>query len=291
MKLCASCQKSFSSDSWACPHCGFEPKKVDGFLTFAPDLAYQNDGFPADAFDRLIRLEEGNFWFRSRSKLILWTLARHFKNARSFIEIGCGNGYVLSGIQKAFPRLRLFGSEVYQQGLRHASQRLPSAEFIQMDARAIPFENYFDAAGAFDVLEHIPEDEKVLASLFQALSPGGGLVITVPQHQFLWTYADRFAGHVRRYSAREMREKMERTGFKVEQVISFISLLLPLMLLSRWLQGNDPLKYDPEAELNINPVLNFILEKILDFERLFIRLGLRLPWGGSLLVIARKEKL
>jgi SAM-dependent methyltransferase len=290
MKLCPSCRHSFNSADWICPQCHFEPKKVDGFLSFAPELAYENDGFPADGFDRLVRLEAGNFWFRSRSKIILWALDKYFKNTARFLEIGCGNGYVLSCVHQLFPNVNLFGSEVYQQGLHHASKRIPTAEFFQMDARAIPFENHFDVIGAFDVLEHISEDEKVLASMFQAVVPGGGILITVPQHRFLWTYADTFAGHVRRYSSRELKEKAEKAGFKVEAVISFISFLLPLMLLSRLLQGNNPKKYDPEAELRLNPIMNIVLEKILDFERFLIRLGLRLPWGGSLLLVARKEK-
>ena len=290
MNLCPSCHKSFSSTDWSCPHCRFEPKKADGFLSFAPELAYGNDGFPADGFDRLVRLEAGNFWFRSRSKLILWAIKKYFKNADAFFEIGCGNGYVLSCIQKTFPNLKLFGSEVYQQGLHHASQRIPTAEFFQMDARTIPFENHFDVIGAFDVLEHISEDEKVLSSIFRAVTPGGGILITVPQHRFLWTYADKFAGHVRRYSNQELRDKAEKVGFKVEGLISFVSFLLPPMLLSRLLQGNNPQKYDPEAEWRLNPVMNILLEKTLDLERLLIRLGLRMPWGGSLLLVARKEK-
>ena len=264
MKLCTSCHRSFTSTDWICPHCGFEPKRVDDFLSFAPELAYDNEGFPADGFDRLLRLEAGNFWFRSRSKLILWAIKKYFKNANGFLEIGCGNGYVLSCVQNNFPNLNLFGSEVYQQGLHHAAQRIPTAEFFQMDARTIPFENHFDIIGAFDVLEHIQEDEKVLSSVFQAVNPGGGILITVPQHRYLWTYADKFAGHVRRYSHQELKAKAEKVGFKVEILVSFVSFLLPFMLLSRLLQGNNPEKYDPEAELRLNPLVNIILEWILD---------------------------
>ncbi len=290
MKLCLACHHLFNDTHWICPHCHFEVKKVNGFLSFAPQLAYSNEGFPADGFDRLVQLEAGHFWFRSRSKLILWALSKYFKNANSFLEIGCGNGYVLSCVHQVLPSIKLFGSEVYQQGLHHASQRIPTAEFFQMDARFIPFENHFDLIGAFDVVEHISEDEKVLSSIFQAVVPGGGVLITVPQHRFLWTYADDFTGHIRRYSSQELREKAEKAGFKVEGLVSFMSLLLPLMLLSRLLQGNNPQKYDPKAELCLNPIMNFLLEKILDFERLLIRLGLKISWGGSLLLIARKEK-
>ncbi len=41
------------------------------------------------------------------------------------------------------------------EGLKYAKQRVPGAEFIQMDATEMPFENEFDAIGAFDVLELI----------------------------------------------------------------------------------------------------------------------------------------
>jgi len=288
MKLCPSCKRTFNSVDWVCPYCKFKPKNINGFLAFAPDLAYDNEGFPSDGFDRLFRLEESHFWFRSRNKLILWTLTKYFKNFSSFLEIGCGNGYVLSAVNKVFPNLKIFGSEVYQQGLKYASQRVPVANFFQMDARVIPFENQFDVIGVFDVLEHILEDELVLKSAFKSIVPGGGILITVPQHRFLWTYVDKFSGHVRRYSAKELKEKVEKAGFKIERLTSFVSLLLPLMLLSRLLQGNNKDSYDPEAELHQNPIVNLILEKILDLERVLIQIGLTMPFGGSLLVVARK---
>jgi len=107
MKLCLSCHHSFTSENWVCPHCHYEPQKIEGFLFFAPTLAYNNELFPADAFDSLIRLEEINFWFRSRSKLILWALSKYFKNANNFLEVGCGNGYVLSCLNKKFTNIKI----------------------------------------------------------------------------------------------------------------------------------------------------------------------------------------
>ncbi|MFN5857527.1 MAG: SAM-dependent methyltransferase, partial [Pseudanabaenaceae cyanobacterium] len=67
------------------------------------------------------------------------------------------------------------------------------------------------------------------------------------------------------------------------------SLLLPLMLLSRLSQRNKSQNYDPLTEFRISKFLNFFLEKILDFERLFVKLGCTFPLGGSLLVIAYKK--
>ena len=79
-----------------------------------------------------------------------------------------------------------------------------------MDARRIPFEREFDVVGAFDVLEHIVEDEDVLGQMFKATRPGGGLLVTVPQHPFLWSASDEHAMHQRRYSRAELRRKVER---------------------------------------------------------------------------------
>ena len=63
---------------------------------------------------------------------------------------------------------------------RHAKGRVPFAHFMQVDVRRVPFVEQFDAIGALDVLEHIKEDEAVLAQLHSALKPGGVLLLTVP---------------------------------------------------------------------------------------------------------------
>ena len=125
------------------------------------------------------------------------------------------------------------GSEIYSEGLDYAANRVKRAALFQMDARDIPFESEFDVIGAFDVLEHIEEDEQVLEQVFRAVSPGGGIMLTVPQHRFLWSQQDEYACHVRRYEAKELRDKVEKAGFQVEWATSFVTLLLPLMVMSR----------------------------------------------------------
>ena len=105
-----------------------------------------------------------------------------------------------------------------------------------MDARRIPFECEFDVVGAFDVLEHLVEDESALAQMFNAARPGGGLLVTVPQQRYLWSASDEYAMHQRRYSRAELRAKVESAGFQIERITSFNSLLLPLMILSRMQQ-------------------------------------------------------
>src|SRR5579872_3081396 len=246
VKKCAICAQAFSSPSWKCPKCGYQPMEKGGVISFTSPSALESETFPSSGFDRLAPLEAGNFWFRSRNRILLWAFQKYFPLAGSFFEIGCGNGFVLSAFEDRFPRVQMAGSEMFEQGLVYARQRLKRTALYQMDALAIPFQSEFDVLGAFDVLEHIPQDEQVLAQMREAVTPGGGILLTVPQHPFLWSYGDEFAKHARRYRAKELREKIERAGFEVVDAVSFVSLLLPLMLFSRLGQKKE--NYDPEGE-------------------------------------------
>lgn len=288
MKRCLACGATFPAKSLCCSACGAEPIAIDGFPAYAPDLAYSGGGFKISYFADLAQLEAGHFWFQVRNQLIIWAIKRYCSQVRSFLEIGCGTGYVLSGIAKAYPDVKLQGSEIFTAGLAFAAGRQPTIDFMQMDARDIPFVDEFDAIGAFDVLEHIEEDEQVLVQIHKALNPHGILLITVPQHPWLWSQADSYAHHVRRYTAKELRGKVENAGFQIIRITSFMSLLLPLMFFSRMRQRQLKAEYDPTAELKISVWLNTILKTIFRLEQIIIRFGLSLPAGGSLLLVAKK---
>lgn len=257
----------------------------------APALAHGGAGFQPEAFAELAALEASNFWFRARNHLIVWALRRHFPQMRRYLEIGCGTGYVLAGVAQAYPQATLTGSEVFSVGLPYAARRVGNAELLQMDARCIPYQEEFDVIGAFDVLEHIEEDEAVLTEMLRALRPGGGIVLTVPQHPWLWSRQDEYACHVRRYRVGELREKVLRAGFEVELETSFVSLLLPAMLASRLVQRKASANSDHMAELNLPTLINRVFEVVMNIERLFVRSGMRFPAGGSLLMIARKPEV
>lgn len=275
---------------WRCPQCAAEPSRIENFLAFAPELAQGAEGYDPSHFVELAQLEAGNFWFGGRNRLIIWALRRFFPSAQSFLEAGCGTGFVLSGVAAAFPLLRLAGSEASTSGLAFAAQRVPGAQLFQMDAHRIPYRDEFDVAGAFDVIEHIEDDHAVLRELRAAVVPGGGLVLTVPQHPSLWSEYDARAGHVRRYRSAELRQKVVEAGFEIVKMTSFVTLLLPLMYLSRLTQRAPRQDYDPLAELRIAPWLNRTLGAVLGIERGMIRAGVLMPAGGSLLVVARRPE-
>lgn len=290
MKSCPQCQTDFVASDWKCPACAYLPFSVDGVAVLAPDFAGGGAGFRPEAFAQLAALEAQNFWFRARNRLIMWALKKHFPNMQRFLEIGCGTGYVLKGVERAYPAATLVGSEIFSVGLPYAASRVSSAELIQMDARHIPYVEEFDVIGAFDVLEHIDEDEEVLAAMLRALRPGGGLAITVPQHPWLWSSADEYACHVRRYKVDELRAKVLRAGFKIEFETSFVSLLLPAMLASRFSRKKAKSNDEALSELDLPTWLNWMFEKIMDLERLFIQIGLQFKWGGSRLLIATIQR-
>ncbi len=287
MKRCIQCNDAYEANDWVCPACEFQPVLIDGLPAFAPESAVATSGFRADAFAELATLESGNFWFHARNELIVWALRRCFPGMRSFLEIGCGTGFVLEGVASAFPDVRVAGSEILSAGLPFAAKRVVQADLLQMDARQIPYQGEFDVIGAFDVLEHIEEDEGVLAEIHRALVPGGGVILTVPQHMWLWSSTDQYACHVRRYAVGEMAGKLQRAGFRVELQTSFVSLLLPLMYVSRWMRRNSK-SDDVTDELRLSPILNRIFLAAMALERWAIKAGVRFPLGGSGLVFARK---
>jgi hypothetical protein len=139
--------------------------------------------------------------------------------------------------------------------------------------------------GAFDVLEHIDDDEGVLEQLAIASKPGGGILLTVPQHPWLWSASDEYGEHKRRYRRGELVAKVTAAGFEVRRVTSFVSLLLPAMALMRMFAHVR--RPDPSSELRATRA-DRVLERVLDVERALIARGHDLPLGGSLLMVAKR---
>src|SRR5262249_7212109 len=157
----------------------------------------------------------------------------------------------------------------------------PGVPLVQMDARKVPFNDTLDAVGVFDVLEHIDDDEAVLRELSSAVRPRGGLLVTVPQHPRLWSAADDFAGHVRRYTRRELLGKARRAGWTPLRVTSFMSLPLPFFVLARVLGARSPSDYEFEREFQLPRLLDLSLEGLIGVERALMSIGVSFPVGAS----------
>ncbi len=288
MKQCLGCGARFPRLEAQCPACHATPILINGFEAYAPEMAREGGGFKESHFAELAGVEAGHFWFESRNNLIAWAIDKYCRQRESFLEIGCGTGFVLSGVSQRFEFERLMGSEIFSEGLQFAAQRVPGANFIQMDARNIPFSGEFDVIGAFDVLEHIEEDELVLEHMHRALKPGGMLLVTVPQHDWLWSPSDDYACHVRRYSAKDCHAKIEAAGFRIVRSTSFVSLLLPLMMASRYKKNKQGVSYDVADEFKLSKAINSLLNGVMKCELSMISAGVNFAAGGSRFVVAQQ---
>jgi SAM-dependent methyltransferase len=245
--------------------------------------------FADELFELLSQIEPRNFWFRARNDLIVWALRAHFPQASRLLEVGCGTGFVLSALHERCPGLRVTGGELSRAGIEVARSRVPEVPIFQLDARHLPFENEFDVVAAFDVLEHIDDDEAVLVEMARAATDQGGLMVAVPQHPWLWGTVDDFSGHVRRYTRRELVTKLEQAGLRVVHMTSFVSLLLPVVAASRLARRGTAETYDPKREFCLPPHIDGLFEKVMWLERKMIERRVSFPFGSSLFAVATRS--
>jgi SAM-dependent methyltransferase len=96
---------------------------------------------------------------------------------------------------------------------------------LRGDATRLPFaDSSFDAVITSEVLEHVPDDTRALAELVRVLRPGGGFAATVPSwlpEKINWMLSDEYhapaavGGHVRIYSATELKSKLRSAGLQL----------------------------------------------------------------------------
>ena len=263
---------------------------VDGVKCYHPDVAESYEAYPESGFEVTDDVEAESFWVRSRTRLLKSEVSRACATSGArMLEVGCGTGVFLRSLAGT-PGLELLGSEIYLRGLKSARARGGAIEFIQLDATRIPFESEFDIVGAFDVIEHIDDDEAVLHGMCRSLRPGGQLLLTVPQHPFLWSRLDELVHHKRRYTRKDLVRKVQEAGLRVSYASSFLFTCFPLMLVSRLFDrgaGSDA-KAEFDRRVRFSPLVNAVLDALMRIDEWLIRRRLSLPWGGTLLVVARR---
>lgn len=239
-------------------------------------------------FDQLYSIEDNSWWYNARNELIIYLFSKYFSRCSSFLEVGCGNGCVLQGLNKAFKIDQLIGIDLFSEGLNFAKKRVPKAKLSKINietAKKSSLPVNCDVVGAFDVLEHLRSDQHVLKKISKINNRG--IIITVPQYKFLWSYADKLACHVRRYTKKEITEKLENAGYRVVYLGSFVSLIFPAYVLKRKLIKDK--KKTIMKEINPGKMISRILKFIMSIELFFIKLGIRFPFGSSIVVVAYKR--
>jgi SAM-dependent methyltransferase len=257
-----------------------------------------HDSYDPRYFEPLFATEDRHFWFLARNRVICQLAAKALPvdGLGRLLEVGCGTGFVLRALEKEFPEKLVTGMDLFLEGLRLANQRV-TCGLVQGDLAAPPFKGGFDLVGMFDVLEHIEDDRGVLDHLFKLVKPGGSLLLTVPADPGLWSYFDVASCHFRRYSLQDLREKVQAAGFDVNFTSPFIALTYPALRFQRLLMNKsgtdnpETAADQAEEDLKIIPVINDIVKWILYLEADWLARGRRLPFGSSLVLLARKPAI
>jgi len=85
----------------------------------------------------------------------------------------------------------------------------------------------FDTVVCLNVVEHVKDDLMALRNIRSALQPGGRAIVLVPQDQGVYGTLDEVLGHYRRYSAEQLKERMEAAGLVVERIFEFNRVTRP----------------------------------------------------------------
>ena len=267
---------------------------IDGVKCFSPDVASAYTDYPDSGFYLTDKNADNSFWVSSRNRLFKRMVQRYRRptDKTKFLDIGCGTGDFIKHLVQD-NKLSITGSEIYLKGLVYAKKNLPDVNFVQFDVTQGTIGEQFDIITALDVIEHIEDDVTAISNMHQMLSKKGVLIISVPQHMFLWSKLDEIVKHKRRYSRRGLVNMLKKSGFNIHYATSFVFMLFPLMLISRLFdkgayqsQSDGPAL---EKRVKFSNVSNAVFSFFMRIDEALIKLGLSLPFGGTLVVVAIKR--
>lgn len=223
----------------------------------------------------------GHWWWRAREAYLLDLLRRLRPPAGwpRILDVGCGDGLF-------FDKLAAFGAVEGVEG----DDRLVSPHGAHRSRIHVgPFDQTYAPGHAFDlvlmldVLEHIPDARGALTRVYDLLSPGGLLVVTVPAFRALWTRHDDQNHHVTRYRRRTITPLLSAARLTPVEMRYFFHWLAPLKLAVRFAER---LAHSSGRVPQVpSPLTRRLLEGWSRIEQLLLG-PLHLPFGSSLLVVS-----
>jgi len=292
--VCPRCRSSLAlaGTGASCSACGAAYEEKDGLLDLRAGRVGAA-GFDPHYFPTLAEVEREHYWFVTRREVVRDVLHAAVPDhpQRRLFDIGCGSGGLLAFLGSS--GLALAGAcDVYPESLALVRRRVAAPLLLVDEGRFPPLAPGQTLVSLFDVLEHIDDDLGTLRHLVEVLEPGGILVLTVPAHPFLFDEMDEIAHHRRRYTRRELRDKLRAAGFSVRHLSHFMAPLVPLVLL-RWvmrvLAGRRTALERRKLELGVTPFLNGVMRALLRLERPLVLSG-TLPFGTSLIAVAERPR-
>jgi SAM-dependent methyltransferase len=236
----------------------------------------------------MLDVDEQHWWYRGRRQIIRAELDQlPLPGDARILDAGCGSGRTL---EELVDYGTVSGLELSPDAADVARGRgCGEVQVGRLEELPWPSDN-FDLITCLDVIEHVPDDRAALRELRRVSNPGGWLLATVPAYQALWSYHDVANHHYRRYERATLRAAVTDTGWTLERMTSFNTLLFPpaavVRLAQRRFRRNGAGHEDQRFDLHLGPAwLNGVLERPLRAEASWLRRGHTLPAGLSLLAV------
>lgn len=243
-------------------------------------------------YEEYYHLERENWWFLARKEIIRCQIKKLYRNNNTLQILNVGAALGASTIM-----LQEFGNVTsleYDKFCCDFARKSLNLEFVNGSITELPFQNNeFDLVCAFDVVEHVEEDQKAVNELHRVCKRGGVIFTTVPAFRFLWSEHDEVNQHVRRYTMKNYIALFSSQKSKVCFKSYFNFFLFPFIAV---LRITSSFFRSPKAIKNVKSdfrkikgkFISNVLLMIFKSESLFLNRHIRLPVGVSLMVIARK---
>jgi len=244
-----------------------------------------------EEYQHMHDVEADHFWFRAKAQFLKIAMTRCRIPLRArILDVGCGTGQTLKNLH-TWGYAHAQGIDTSVDAAQWCRTDGLRAQEYQGDALPFPPES-FDLIICLDVLEHVSHDHALVSEFARVLAPDGACIAMVPAHPRLWSYHDEAMGHYRRYTRTQMRALFQQAGLHTSATSPLHTALFLPFLIFRALKSH--LSSHPQSDttsLRFLAPLNALLFPLLYLpELIWFRLFGKLPFGNSLLLIARKEK-
>lgn len=202
------------------------------------------------------------------------------------LEVGSGNGNITQFILSESTQVKsLTCLDINSNCCDYLTSRIShiqkeiQVKIINSDFMDIKDAKY-DCIFSFNVLEHIKDDLGALKKMRDLLFPKGKLLCFVPAFKILYGTIDEKLHHYRRYSKKQLANRINLCGFKVIKLRYYNTVGF-----FGWFFNNRIFKIQSQKRKQI-----LLFDKYIFPVQSYIESVINVPFGQSLFCIAEKNK-